>query len=246
MFEFLIVKPLYNLFVFLLAFIPGGDVGIAIILLTLLVRLAFFPAFSESIRTQIVMQKIQGQLNEIKKKYEKDAAERARRTMEVMRENKVRPFASIGTLIIQLVVFIGLYSVFLKEGLPALHTELLYSLTPLPSLVDIHFFGFLDLTARGIIPLAILVGGLQYLQGRLLFMRMQKSQAEAPSVEKQTPEELAAAMQQKIQKFMMLYLLPLMLLGFAYTFTAAAGIYFAANSVFSILQELYIARKLKA
>ena len=108
MFELFIVKPLYNLFVFLLSLIPHGDAGLAIILLTVLVRLLFYPAFSGSIRTQLAMQKIQGEIDALKKKFEKDPTERARRTMELMREHKVRPFASLGGLVIQLVVFIGL------------------------------------------------------------------------------------------------------------------------------------------
>ncbi len=243
MFELFIVQPLYSLFVLLLSLIPGGDVGVAIILLTLIVRLVFYPAFSESIRTQLVMQRIQGKLDEIKKEYEKDAAERARRTMEVMRENKVRPFSSLITLVIQLVVFIGLYTVFLKEGLPTLDVHLIYSFVPLPDAVNLHFLGFLDLMTKHVILLALLVGGLQYLQGKLLFMRMEKSRTEF-SVKKEGPEAAATELQHKMQRFMMLYLLPVLLVGFSYSFTAAAGVYFAANSVFSILQELHIGRKL--
>lgn len=241
MFELLIVKPLYNLFVFLLSSIPGGDAGVAIILLTVFVRLLFYPAFSGSIRTQLAMQKIQGEVDALKKRYEKDPAEKARRTMELMRENKVRPFASLGGLVIQLVVFIGLYTVLLREGLPAIEERLLYSFTPLPSSVDTAFL-LLDLTARGSVVLAILVAALQFLQGKLLFMRMKQPEASAS----QTPEAAAAALQRSMQKGMMLYMLPLMLGGFTYAFPAATGIYFATNSAFSILQELYIARNMKA
>lgn len=239
MFELIIVKPLYNLFVFLLSIIPEGDAGIAIILLTVLVRLVFYPAFSGSIRTQLAMQKIQGELDAIKKKFEKDPTERARRTMELMRENKVRPFASIGGLVIQLVVFIGLYTVLLREGLPAIEERLLYTFTPVPSSVDTAFL-FLDLTVRGSIVLAVFVAGLQFLQGKLLFTRLKQPESPGP----QTPEAAAAALQRSMQKGMMLYLLPLMLGGFTYAFPAATGIYFATNSAFSILQELYIARNM--
>ena len=72
-------------------------------------------------------------------------------------------------------------------------------------------------------------------------MRMKQP---APAPGEQTAEAAAAALQRNMQKGMMLYMLPLMLGGFTYTFPAATGIYFAANSAFSILQELYIARKM--
>ncbi|HEY4511032.1 MAG TPA: YidC/Oxa1 family membrane protein insertase [Candidatus Paceibacterota bacterium] len=241
MFELFIVEPLYNLLVFLLYVIPGGDAGAAIILLTILVRCAFFPAFSGSIRTQLAMQKIQGELDALKKKFEKDPQEKARRTMELMRANNVRPFASIGGLVVQLIVFIGLYTVLLQEGLPSIEQALLYPFTPLPSVVDVSFL-WLDLTVKGSIILALLVAGLQFLQGKLLFTRMK--QPEKTTGAAQSPEEAAAALQRGMQKGMMLYLLPVMLGGFTYAFPAATGIYFATNSVFSIVQELYIARKM--
>lgn len=173
MFELLIVQPLYNLLVFLLAVIPGGNLGVAIILLTVIVRFAFYPAFSGSIRTQLAMQKIQPELDAIKKKFANNAQERARRTMELMREHKIRPFASLGGLVIQLVVFIGLYMALLREGLPAIEERLLYTFVSVPEGVDIMFLIW-DLTLRGGIILAVIVGAMQYLQGRLLFMRMKQ------------------------------------------------------------------------
>jgi membrane protein insertase Oxa1/YidC/SpoIIIJ len=57
---------------------PGGDVGLAIITLTILVRAVFYPAFAASIRTQMGMQAAQAELDEINKKYKDNAEERAR------------------------------------------------------------------------------------------------------------------------------------------------------------------------
>lgn len=72
MFETLLIQPIYNVFVYLIGIMPGGDVGFAIILLTLLMRILFYPAFTASIRTQMGMQAIQGDVDEINTKYKDD------------------------------------------------------------------------------------------------------------------------------------------------------------------------------
>ena len=69
MFETILIAPLYNAFIFLIGIMPGGSVGLAIIAMTIVVRAVFYPAFSASIRTQMAMAAIQGDLDEINKKY---------------------------------------------------------------------------------------------------------------------------------------------------------------------------------
>ena len=68
MFETFFIQPIYNGFIFLIGVMPQGDVGLAIIALTIVVRAVFYPAFTASIRTQGGMQAIQGPLDEKKKK----------------------------------------------------------------------------------------------------------------------------------------------------------------------------------
>ena len=94
MFTTYLVQPIYNIFIYLIGLMPYGDVGFAIIALTLFVRVIFYPAFSSSIRTQIGMQAVQGEIDEINTTYKDDATERGKRTMELLKKNKIRPFSS--------------------------------------------------------------------------------------------------------------------------------------------------------
>lgn len=232
MFEELLIKPLYNGFVFLIGVVPGGDVGLAIIALTIIVRAIFYPAFAASIRTQLAMAAIQPEVDEINRKYKDNTEERARRTMALFKEKKVRPLAGLLALLVQIPIFIALYLVFFKEGLPDIDANLLYSFVQVPVMVQTHFLGFVDLLANHNIPLALVVGGTQYLVTHF-------SLARAPS-KASTPE---AEMAHKLQRSLMLYMLPGLMLVMTYFFPAGVGLYFATGNVISLAQEFYIKRK---
>jgi|CXWL01.1.fsa_nt_gi YidC/Oxa1 family membrane protein insertase len=228
-----LVEPIYNVFVALIAFIPGHDAGIAIIILTLIIRGIFFPTFAQAMRTQHAMKRVEGDIAEINKKHKDNPTERGRKTMELFREHQIRPFASILALLIQLPVFIALYAVFLREGFPDIALELLYSFTPLPQMVQPVFLGFLDLTHAHLIPLAIFTAAVQYVQSRI----------SAGAMPTNLPQEKAQLM--LMQRQMLLYFLPFMMGFITYTLPAAAGLYLITNALVSVGQELLIARKYK-
>lgn len=235
MFETYLIQPIYNVFVYLIGIMPHGDVGLAIIALTLIVRAIFYPAFASNIRTQIGMQAIQGEMDEINEKYKDNATERSRRTMELLRKNKVRPFSSILALVVQLPVLFALYQAFFREGLPNISTKLLYHFVEAPKVVDMNFFGLVNLGAPHNIILAVIVAGLQY--GVMWF-----SVARIKSTTKTNPEKEAA---QRTQQQLMLYFLPGLMGVIAYSFPAAAAIYFATSNLVSLGQEWIIRRQFK-
>jgi YidC/Oxa1 family membrane protein insertase len=232
MFQTIFVEPLYNIFIFLIGIMPGGDVGLAILALTLLVRLIFYPAFTAQIKTQMGMQAAQPELDEINKKYKDNAQERAKRTMEVFRKYNIRPFSSILAILIQIPILFALYIAFLREGLPNIDTNLLYSFVDVPEKVNTVFLGILDLLEPRVIVLAVIVGGLQYLAAYFTMARI-------PSPTNTSPDK--AAMHQ-MQRRMMLYFLPAVMVVASYTLPSAAGLYFAAGSVVSLLQEWVVRR----
>jgi YidC/Oxa1 family membrane protein insertase len=235
MFETLLIKPLYNGFIFLVGIAPGGDVGLAIIILTLLMRAVFYPAFTASIRTQMGMQAAQGDIDEINRVYKDDKEERAKKTLELYKRKNIRPFASLLVLIIQLPVFIALYFAFFREGLPNVAQHLLYSFVPVPDVISTNFLGILDLLKSHNIILALIVGALQYLFAYLTMARTKKS------TDSMTREQQAA---HKMQQGMMLYMFPVMMAVFAYSLPGAVGLYFAATNVISIGQEWLIRKRL--
>ena len=234
MFQTLLIQPIYNGFVFLIGVMPGGDVGFAIIALTILIRVVFYPAFAASIRTQMGMQRIQGDLDAINEKYKEDATERAKQTMDLFAKHKVRPFAGIVALLVQIPVFIALYYAFFKEGLPGIATHLLYPFVHVPEQVHIVFLGFLNLLTPHHIVLSLLVVGLQYAVTHY-------------SLARTTPPkkgDLQKEMAHRMQRQMTLYALPTMMGVLSYTLPGAVGLYFAAGNVFSLGQEWVIRRQM--
>lgn len=235
MFETLLIKPLYNGFIYLIGIMPGGDAGLAIIVMTFIVRVVFYPAFAAQIRTTLGMQAIQGEVDEINKKYKDDAQERARRTLALYKEKKIRPFANILAILIQLPVLLALYFAFFREGLPQVADTLLYPFVATPEVVSVSFFGLINLLSPHNIALSLTVGVLQYFVARL-------SMARIPAPSPDHPKERHMA--HRVQKQMMLYFLPVIMAVVSYTLPAAVGLYFAAGSVFSLGQEWFIKRQL--
>lgn len=235
MFETLLIKPLYNAFVFLIGVVPGGDLGLAIIVLTLIVRAIFYPAFTASIRTQMGMQAVQGELDEINRKYKDDPKARTERTLALFKEKNIRPFAGLLALFIQIPIFIALYLVFFREGLPHIDTSLLYSFVKVPSTVQTTFLGFIDLLKTHNIFLTILVGASQFF---VTWLSLARTPVKASSPEKESAH--------RMQRALMLYMLPGLMTVLTYTFPAGVGLYFLTGNLVSGAQELYLKRQKKA
>jgi YidC/Oxa1 family membrane protein insertase len=235
MFTTLFIQPIYNLFVFLLGVVPGGDVGLAIIAITLIMRLVLYPIFTASIRTQMAMQAMQGEFDALSEKYKDNTQELAKQRMGLMKKHNVRPFAGIISLVVQFVLIIALYYALFREGFPEIDVALLYSFVTVPSLVDTTFLGINLLTPNHIV-LALIVGLSQYLAIRLTIMRT------ANGVQSASPQRAAAM---KMQNNMMLYFLPVFIGVISYTFPAAVGIYFTVSNLVSLFQELIIRKRVK-
>ncbi len=239
MFQTLLIQPIYNAFIYLIDFMPGGDVGFAIIALTLVIRIVFYPAFASSIRTQMGMQAIQGEVDVINKEYKNNPEERAKRTMALFTKHKVRPLSGFLALLVQLPVFIALYYAFFREGLPKVATNLLYSFVPEPHTINVVFLGVVDLLSKHNILLTVVVFSLQFAVAYVSLLRVKKvSKSAALSPEKESA--------QRLQQQMMLYFLPVLIGVISYSLPAAVGIYFCAGNVVSLGQEWVIRRQLEA
>ena len=114
MFETLLIRPVFNLLEFIYAVIPGHDLGIAIILFTILVRILLWPLVHRQLHHAQAMRKLQPELKKIKAAAAGDRQKQARLQMELYKERGIKPFSSIGTLLIQIPIFIALYQAILK------------------------------------------------------------------------------------------------------------------------------------
>jgi YidC/Oxa1 family membrane protein insertase len=234
MFTTLLVQPIYNFFIFILGLVPGGDIGVAIIILTLIVRGIFYPVFTSSIRTQMALQVIQPELDAIKEKYKDNTQELVRRQTELFRAHKIKLPSMFGSVILQLVIFVTLSYVFFHLGLSSIHADLLYSYVHPPELINERFLGLLDLTRIHNIVLAVLVAITQYFVMRLSLQRM-KTDTSRMTDAQQTAHHM--------QRTMMQYLFPIAMAAAAYFPAGAVGLYLLVMNVISLGQEWLIRRK---
>jgi YidC/Oxa1 family membrane protein insertase len=110
MFQLLLVKPIFNLLVLIYALLPGHNFGLAIILFTLLVRLLMWPLVKKQLHQTKVMRELQPELKKIKAASKGNKQQESLMMMQLYKERGVSPFSAMGTMIIQLVVVIALYS----------------------------------------------------------------------------------------------------------------------------------------
>src|SRR3989344_6933293 len=148
----LLYEPLVNALFFLVSVIPGGDVGLAVIALPLLVKLLLFPFSQHFIKNQAAMNILAPELDKIKKS-EASKEEQAKLTFELYKKHKTNPFSGCLVQIPAIIVVIALYNVFIKGV--NFNTELLYSFIHVPEDMSMFFFGFIDISQKSFILLLL-------------------------------------------------------------------------------------------
>ena len=222
-------QPLLNALAFLVSIVPGGDVGVAVIVLTILVKVILFPLSQKSIESQAEMNILTPEINRIK---ESGASkeEQARLTFELYKKHNTNPFSGCLLVLIQIPVIFALYFVFLK-GLN-FQSGSLYSFIPVPAHINMIFLGFLDITQKSIV-LAILAGVSQYLQARY----MPKPPA---------PSGAGASFADSFSKSMnvqMKYIFPFIIAFIAYSISGAVALYWITSNLFMVAQQIYVQRE---
>ena len=223
--------PLLNALAFLVYIVPGGDVGIAVIILTLVVKTALFPLSQRSIESQAKMNILAPERKEIKDcGVSKD--EQAKKTLERYKRRKTNPFSGCLLVLIQIPIIFALYYVFLKGV--NIKSELLYSFVQTPEHINMIFLGVLDIGQKSLI-LAILAGVSQYFQA--FFMPK-------PII----PEKSTGSFQENFTKSMhtqMKYVFPLIVAFIAYSVSGAVALYWITSNLFAIGQQIYADKKRK-
>lgn len=229
----ILYHPLLNALAFLVSVIPGGDVGVAVILLTVLVKIALFPLSQKSIESQAEMNILAPELNKIK---ESGASkeEQARLTFELYKTHKVNPFSGCLLVIIQIPVIFALYYVFLK-GIN-FDSGFLYSFVHVPAHINMVFLGILDISQKSLI-LAILAGVSQYLQAHFM------PKPTPPAI---TDSSAIPSFQDSFAKSMnmqMKYVFPFIIAFIAYSVSGAVALYWITSNLFMVAQQIYVKRE---
>ncbi len=233
-----IYQPIYNALAFIIALVPGYDVGVGIVIITLLVRLVLFPLSRAAIKTQIAMRAAEPQLKVLREEFKDSKDELAKRTMELFKEKKINPFSSFLLIFIQLPIIIGLYAV-LRNETKALSFDpsVLYSFVHAPAHASLMFLGFFNLAGKSIL-LAVIVAITQFAYARL--MPVPTAQKTEPGKTPSFQDDLAKSMHVQMR-----YVFPLVLGVIAYAASAAIALYFVVSNLFSIGQELAVRRENK-
>ena len=231
----ILVNPLYNSLVGLMDVFPWMDAGIAVIILTIIVRLILFPLSKKAIVTQVRMKEIEPEMNRLREQYKNDRQTQAMKMMQLYKDKKISPFSSILVLLIQLPILLALYHIFLNSGLPVVNTSLLYTFVSVP-VIDIHFLGLVDITQKSLI-LAIFAAVSQYIQ-----LHYSLASVKMPDSQKGSNPQMDMA--QNMTRNMK-YFFPILIFVFAITLPAVVAVYWITTNLFTLGQELVVRKHLK-
>jgi len=232
-FKVILYEPFLNLLVFFYNVIPGHDLGVSIVFLTLSIKLLLLPLSMKAVKGQKELKELQPKLDEIKKKYAKDKEKQTKATMNLYKENKVNPFSSCLPLLIQLPILIAVFQVF-RTGL--IDTNLpVYSFIHNPGALNTLGFGFLVLSAPNIF-LAVITGVAQYIQASML---SGVSPLKSVAKKEGAKDESMMTTMNKQMKFMM----PVMTIIIGSTLPSGLMMYWLIGIVFTILEQKIIFKR---
>ena len=236
-----VYQPIYNTLIFLTK-ISGNSFGWGIVLLTVLLRAILFVPFQKSLKSQRKLQKIQPEIEAIKKRFAGNQQMIAMETMALMKKNKVSPFGSCLPILIQMPFLIALFWA-TQDGLGENNFVFFYDFLRDFDLASVStdFLG-LNLLASGtqfyfVLPLFLAAS--QFFQMKLSMHHSAKNKLASKPGE----NPMQDAMQSMTK--MMPYFLPVMIGFFSASLPAAVGIYWGASTIFGVGQQLIVNRQVK-
>lgn len=209
------------------------DLGIAIILLTIIIKAILFPLSQKSIKVQKSMQEIQPEIEEIKKKHKDNKEEQGKALMQLYKERKVNPFSSCLPLLIQLPFLIAVFRVF-RSGIDE-NLDLVYPFLSnfQPESINYIAFGFLNLEAPNIV-IAVLAGGAQFWQAKMMLNKKKKA--------KEKTENKTEGMAEIMSK-QMLYFMPVITIVIGSQLPGGLTLYWLIVTLLTGLQQVYVFKK---
>lgn len=265
LFDTLIVQPIFNLLALIYGVLPGSDFGISLILFTVIVRLLMWPLVRKQLHQTKLIRKLQPELKKIKAKAKGNKQLEAQMMMELYRERGVKPFSSIGLLLLQLPIFIALYRVIQiitteRDKIAAYTYDGIEQLKPIADIVgsathqfDESLVHIINLTKPALannsiyIPaliLAVMAAAFQYIQSRQITPRpdsnkklrdIMKDSAAGKDVDQ---SEISAIMSNR-----MIVLFPFLTFIVAVYLPGALVLYFATSSAVAIIQQYFLLRE---
>ncbi len=259
LFDTLIVQPIFNLLIAIYGILPGSDFGIALIIFTIIVRLAMWPLVKKQLHQTKVMRSIQPELKKIKAKAKGNRQVEAQLMMELYRERGVSPFSSFGLLLIQLPIFIALFRVIQimtvnRDQIANFTYDFLEKLGPIQAIIadanhqfNESLLGIINLTKHAVgsegiywplLILAAVASVLQYIQSKQTTpvpteqKRLRDIMKESATGKQADQAEISAAMSQNMIK-----IFPFITFFVAIYLPGALVLYYAASSGVAVIQQ---------
>lgn len=236
LYETLLYQPIYNILIGLYNLVPYKDIGIAIIILTILVKVVLHPLTKKSLEGQKSLQELQPKLDELKEEHGDNKEALAQAMMNLYREHKVNPLSSCLPLLIQFPFIIAVYQVF-RTGLESSTFELLYPFVSQPESLNIMFLGFMDLSKPALI-LAVLAAIGQFFQTRMLLRKQPPKKLRKKEGAKD--ENMMAAMNKNMS-----FIMPAITLVIGMSLPAGLTLYWFITTFATILQQHLIYKQPK-
>lgn len=218
-----IYRPILNLLVWLYDVSPIPDIGLVIIVVTIIIRVLLAPFMHKSLKGQRDLSALQPKMNELREKHKEDREAQAKAMLDLYREHKVNPLSSCLPVLLQLPILLALFHVFRRALNGSL--EGLYSFVPNPGSLNPDFLGLVNLSQPNII-FAILAGVAQYWQSRMII----KWQGTNRNNDATT----------QMMNVQMTYVLPIISVVIAWTLPAGLPLYWIVTTLFAVGQQYYI------
>lgn len=263
-FDLLITQPIFNLLIGLYSIIPGGDFGISLIIFTVIIRFAMYPLVKKQLHQTKMMRKLQPELARIKKQAKGNKQVESMQMLELYKKHGVSPFRSMGILLVQLPIFIALFSVIQvftlhRDEIEKFAYGFMENIGPIRQLID-HpdqfnekLLGVVDLTKAAfsngnidifLVLLAIVAAATQYVMSKQTMpqteskKRLRDLMSEASDGKQADQSEMNAIVMSKMIK-----VLPIVMFFVMITVPGALALYYAVSNLVAVAQQSYLLKK---
>jgi YidC/Oxa1 family membrane protein insertase len=263
-FELIIVQPVFNLLTFIYGLLPWQDFGVAVILFTVIVRFLMYPLVRRQLHQTRKMRQLQPELKKIKKNADGNKQVEAMQMMEMYKRHGVSPFRSIGILLIQLPIFIGLfYAIRIytshREDIEMFTYGFVQQIGAVGELIsnpasfNENLFGVVDLTKHAVgsegidiilVGLALLAAVTQFIMSKQTMPHTESSKgfkqimAEAAEGKQADQSEMNTIVMQNMMKIMPFFMFFIMI-----NLPAALALYYTVSNLVAVGQQAYLLRQ---
>ena len=221
----ILFRPLFNALVWLYNVLPWQDLGLAIAILTIAIRIILTPFLWKGQSAQRKMAELQPEIKKIQEELKHDREKQGRALMEFYAKHRISPFSGCLMMLIQLPILIALFQVF-QKGFDPSELRLLYGFVANPGSLNPISFGLIDLS-KGNIFLGVIAAVTQYFQIKMSVPKATQAMAKT--------NDFASIMQKQS-----LYIFPALILVWSYTLPSALTLYWTVLNIFAILQEILV------